>query len=89
MIPFDYLEFSFAKLPESMSRFQCAEFVAKLDKILSDNNKYEIKKIFTDSSYSEYRKLWIYRPGKTNLFDDADKKQYLEHFKSFLILYNQ
>ena len=85
---YNYLQLDLSNTTRTISRFKLSEFIDKLDKILEENNEEEIERIFLDENYSELRDMWGRQPEKKETFTIEHKKQYLNHFKAFLILYN-
>ena len=93
MKKFNYLEKYLGKLQNSFTRLRLANFIGELDNLLreqqdEEKRREEIEEILYNEKYGKIRDLWIYKP-KMDSSTDEDKKEYLNHFKEFLILYNQ
>ena len=74
---------------KNISRFQCLSFIDELEKLLIKNNNDEIEKIFSDEKYKALRDLWGHNKSLAIDLSVEGKKEYLRHFKIFLILHNQ
>ena len=85
---FSYFQHEFSEL--SISRFECAKMIAKLDDVLATNNENCIKEILFDEKYASNRRmcnLMLLENVKKSTLEN--KRRFFKRFQSFLLFNNQ
>ena len=75
---------------QQLNRIAIGEFITELRETINSNNNEHINKIFFSVEYQKFRRLWSFIPPTLSESSAIEiKKQYLEYFEQFLILYSQ
>ena len=69
-----------------LSRFQCLEFIVKLDEIIHKRN---CSVVFENDEFEELRKLWKFKPKDEHKLLPEDEKYYVEQLRIYLFHYSQ
>lgn len=76
-------------MPPHLSRLRYAEYTQELDEIIESNDEQRIGEVLTSEKYAELRELLEIKHGSILKQSPKEQKFYLEHFRTFLIFYNQ
>ena len=87
---FDYIDHNLSNLKET-SRFEYAEFVADLNKVLSKQEitDVEIKKQFLNCLFKISKNFINFQSSIVCWYNDDEKREFLELSRTFFIFYNQ